>query len=83
VVTDLSHPDEHYFALCSKWLDKEKDDGLISRDLDVHTDLLHFRKGFHLIIVHTFVFSNTYQITVHHLSASFFEKIFLKMENIK
>lgn len=45
VITDLNNPDVNYYAICGKWLDKEKDDGLISRDLDLFTDLAEIRKG--------------------------------------
>lgn len=49
VITDLNNPDVNYYAICGKWLDKEKDDGLISRDLDLFTDLAEIRKGKQLI----------------------------------
>lgn len=45
VITDLNQPNVNYFAVCGKWLDKEQDDGLISRDLEVYTDLAEVRKG--------------------------------------
>ena len=45
VVTDLKDPKVNYFCPCSRWLDKNEDDGLISRDLVSTDDLLSIRKG--------------------------------------
>jgi hypothetical protein len=32
-ITDLHDPNTKYVAVCNKWLAKDEDDGLISRDL--------------------------------------------------
>ena len=45
VITDLKDPKINYFCPCSKWLAKDEDDGLISRDLPATDDLTTIRKG--------------------------------------
>lgn len=45
VVTDLKNPKVNYFCPCSRWLDKNEDDGLICRDLPANDDPLMFRKS--------------------------------------
>ena len=44
VITDLKDPKVNYYCLCSKWLDKNKDDGLISRVLEATDNILSIRK---------------------------------------
>lgn len=44
-MTDLKDPNKNYFCPCSKWLDKNEDDGLISRDLIATDDPLTARKS--------------------------------------
>ena len=36
----------NYFGTCGKWLDKEQDDGLICRDIEVFSDVSDIRKGY-------------------------------------
>jgi hypothetical protein len=50
VITDLKDPNVNYFCPCSKWLDKNEDDGQISRDLIATDDLFSVRKGKSLIL---------------------------------
>ncbi len=44
VVCDMKDPKVNYYCPCGKWLDKNKDDGLISRDLLATDDLLSVKK---------------------------------------
>ncbi|RNA20950.1 lipoxygenase homology domain-containing 1, partial [Brachionus plicatilis] len=44
VIIDLKDPKISYYCLCSKWLDKNIDDGLISRDLIASDDPLDIKK---------------------------------------
>jgi hypothetical protein len=44
VVTDMKDPKVNYHCPCGKWLDKNKDDGLISRDLLATDDLKSVKK---------------------------------------
>lgn len=44
VIVDLKDPNVNFYCLCSKWLDKNKEDGLICRDLIASDDPLAIKK---------------------------------------
>ena len=45
VVTDLRDPKTKYIAICNKWLAKDEDDGLISRDLPLKKEGIEVKKS--------------------------------------
>ena len=45
VITDLKDPNVNYYCPCSRWLSKDEDDGLISRDLLATDDIFSIKKS--------------------------------------